>query len=292
MATTHPATRFSVVIPIADRDSGLVPKTLPSWLALGAEDVVIATDKPASQELWEAVAHVARACKSAESVRIVEVPRSDEYRFHQAFVRRSGFIAARHDAILTGDIDLIVKKEAARAATKVGSEGIGLVSLSKIGGVTGASGALRTVSFILMQKVSPPRFTGLYAVWRPFWLETEDDGIRKVRDPRVEGYPEAGVGILGEDTYLYLCMKRKYVCLHDNSIYAIDVKGFVEDLPKLQYEWGRRQAELRSLPEVIVASVLLAYPNLLRGFLRQRYQKARFIDIFAPGFRWSDLTGG
>jgi len=285
---TRSATQFSVVIPVADRDSDLVPRTLPSWLTLGADDVVIATDMPASRELREVVTHVARAYGAAESLRIVEVPRSDEYRFHQAFVRRSGFIAAKHDAILTGDIDLIVKKEAARVAAEVGTGGVGLVSISKIGKVTGIGGALRTVSFMLMQKLSPPRFTGLYAVWRPFWLETEDVGVRNIRDPRVEGYHEAGLGILGEDTYLYVCMKRKYACLHDNSISAIDVKGFVEDLPRLQYEWGRALAETSNLGMVSIASILLVYPNLLRGFMHQRAERKKFVDVFARDFVWTE----
>jgi hypothetical protein len=282
---------FSVVIPVANRDAGLVPRTLPSWLALGADDVVIATDKPASAELRDAVIKVVRARKAARFVTVIEVPRDSAYHFHQAFVRRSGFMAAAHDAILTGDIDLLVRKRAAKAAAKVGVGGVGLVSLSKLGGVTGASSALRTVSFLVMQKLNPPKFGGLYAFWRPYWLETEDYGVRLVRDPRIKGYPEAGLGILGEDTYLYLCMKRQYTCVHDNSVSAIDVKGFVEDLPRLQYEWGRALVGTRNAVEVAFASVFLAYPNLLRGFLRQRSEKRRLVDIFSPGFRWTGSEG-
>jgi hypothetical protein len=277
---------------VADRDAHLVPRTLPSWLALGSDDVVIATDRPTSAELRQTVSRVAGACRATNIVRMFEVPRNSGYHFHQAFVRRSGFMAARHDAILTGDIDLLVRRRAARAAAKVGVGGVGLVSMSKLGGVNRPSSALRTVSFFLMQKVNPPKFGGLYAFWRPFWLESEDYGIRLVRDPRTEGYPEAGLGILGEDTYLFLCMKRQYHCVHDNSICAIDVKGFVEDLPRLQYEWGKALVGSRSLAAMVVASVLLAYPNLLRGFLRQRSEKKKLVDVFAPGFRWTEPEVG
>ena len=253
---------------------------------------MVATDSPVSAELRQAVSRVAGACRATLTVRILEVPRNSGYHFHQAFVRRSGFMAARHDAILTGDIDLIVRRRAAKAAARVGVGAVGLVSLSKLGGMNRPSSALRAVSFLLMQKVKPPKFGGLYAFWRPFWLETEDYGIRLVRDPRTKGYPEAGLGILGEDTYLFLCMKRQYNCVHDNSVCAIDVKGFVEDLPRLQYEWGRALVGKRSLPVVIFASIMLAYPSLLRGFLRQKSQKKKLLDIFAPGFRWTGPADG
>jgi len=287
----NPTTPFSIVIPVANRDANLVPRTLPSWLALGADDVVLATDRPMSPELRLIISRVVRARRATDIVRMLEVPRDTAYRFHQAFVRRSGFMAAAHEAILTGDIDLIVRRRAAEAAARVGKGGVGLVSLSKIGGVKDASSTLRTVSFFAMQKLNPPKFGGLYAFWRPYWLETEDFGIRLVRDPRIKGYPEAGLGILGEDTYLYLCMKRSYTCIHDNSVCAIDVKGFVEDLPRLQYEWGRALVGTRNLSSVVLASVLLAYPNLLRGFLRQRSEKKKLIDIFSPGFRWTGADG-
>jgi len=66
------------------------------------------------------------------------------------------------------------------------------------------------------------------------------------------------------------------------------VKGFVEDLPRLQYEWGRALAETSNLGMVSIASILLVYPNLLRGFMHQRAERKKFVDVFARDFVWTE----
>ena len=275
---------------MANRDRRLLPRTLPSWLALGSDDVLIAADHPVDSALKDDATTIATSLGVPDSIKFIEVSADDRYRFHQAHVRRAGFLEAKHDAILTGDIDLVVKKSMVPAIAKVGTNGIGLVSFSKIRVVTSAAGAYRAVAFLLKQKLLPPKFVGLYAFWRPYWSETEDDGIRYLKNPRTQTYQTAGLGILGEENYLYICMKRSYRCLHINSAYALDLTGFVEDLPSLQFEWGRVIGESVGVAAGLVASETLAYPNLLRGCLAQRREKGRFVDVFANDFDWKELV--
>src|SRR5580692_5042478 len=112
---------FSIVIPIAERDVNLVHRTLPSWLALGSDDVVLSVDKPASQELLRAIASASPSPDVPNGVRIVEHERSEDWKFNQAGARREGFEQAAHDTILTGDIDLIVRRNVVDLTRLVGS---------------------------------------------------------------------------------------------------------------------------------------------------------------------------
>jgi hypothetical protein len=279
-------TPFSVVIPVAERDTELVPRTLPSWLGLGADDVVIATDKPVSPKLREVVSRVARTYRATETVRIIEVPNNSEYRFHQAFVRRSGFMAARHDAILTGDIDLIVRRNVLRLVTEVASGSVGLASCLRVPAPLNPHQFLRAEAYTFKQRFAPPIFTGLYAMWRPYWRETEDEGIRDLRDPRKDAYRAAGLGIIGEDTYLFVCMRKRYKCLNLGFVGAVALSRNVEDLPTEQFAWGRyMSAKGASLGAVVGASISFAYPHMLRGYVYQRSRKGEFFDPFLEDFK-------
>jgi len=276
---------FSVVLPISETDILLIRRSLPSWLALGSDDVVLSLDKPASPSLKREIRRVVTASSRAECVRTVETERTADWAFHQAHVRRAGFQQANHEAILTGDIDLIVMAGAAKMAKVVGKNGVGLASSLRVPAPSSMIQALRACSYLLKQKLIPPRFSGLYAMWRPYWRETEDQGIKNLRSPIVASYSAAGPGIVGEDTYLFICMRRRYKCVAFNKVYAIGLTRNVEDLPREQFSWGRYLAALGINPAMaLLAAISFAYPYLLQGYIYQRGASHGFKDPFAPGF--------
>lgn len=263
----------------------MIRRSLPSWLALGSDDVILSLDKPAPPVLLREIKRVAGVSSRADSVRTIETPREAGWAFHQAHVRRAGFREAAHDAVLTGDIDLIVRPGVRRLPELVGKNRVGLVSSARVPAPLRPSQALRACAFVLKQRLAPPKFSGLYAFWRPWWLETEDQGIRRLRTPTEAVYSSAGPGIVGEDTYLYICMKRAYKCLFSNQIGAIGLSRNVEDLPREQFSWGRYMAGLGYNSAIGVAtSIGFAYPYFLKGYLYQRSSSHEFIDPYGPGF--------
>ncbi len=273
---------FSIVIPIAERDVKLVRRTLPSWLSLGSDDIVLSIDKPATQDLLKAIASVS---PPSDVVKIVEVDPCSRWKFNQARARREGFQRAAHDVILTGDIDLIVRRNAIRLTEVVGNGEFGLASCLRVPAPLSASQTLRGLAYLLKEALLPPIFSGLYAFWRPFWRETEDTEIRNLLNPSKESYRSAGPGIIGEDTYLFICMRRKYRCCMLKEIGAIGLARNVEDVPLEQFSWGRYLAgKNTALPAVLVASVLFAYPYLMMGYLYQRQNKLPFHDPYQIGF--------
>jgi hypothetical protein len=263
-----------------------VTRTLPSWLGLGSDDIVLSLDYPAPVAVLDEVDRIAEAYGFSNSIRIVETRRDDSWRFHQAHARRMGFESAKHDSILTGDIDLLVRRPVSGLTQLVGPGKAGLASCLRVPAPTSALQVFRAWSYTLKQAVLPPIFSGLYAFWRPFWLETEDEGIKRLRNPARETYKDSGPGLVGEDTYLFICMRRAYPCICLQQIGAVSLNRNVEDLPPEQYSWGRYLASIHTpWPAAALASVAFAYPFLMMGYLHQRRNPISVSDPFSGRFR-------
>lgn len=277
-------TPFSVVIPVAAGDVGLIGRTLPSWLGVSNDEVIIVIDEDAPQSLASQITNVGERAASRTPLRVVKASRTHSWRFHQAYVRRVGFREARNDLIVTGDIDLIVRRNLGEILRGPGEDNVGLTSCIRLVAPNSPARVLRSVSYLVKQKLMPPLFSGLYAFWRPYWIETEDSGIERLGNARINEYATAGLGLVGEDTYLFACMKRRYRCLHRNAVGGISLTRNVEDLPKEQFAWGRYLAATGTESATsLAASIAFAYPHLLRGYLYQRNNPGAVADPFAAG---------
>ena len=275
--------KFSIVVPVKD-EVDLIPRTLPSYYTVNPSEVIICTDKPTPRKVRQVIQKVAVACDAQDITRIVEVERDLEWNFHQAHVRRTGFKKAKHDRILTVDIDLVINRNVLKALKLVGKNNIGLVSCSKfyypkslvdlwrIGAITFLR---RIVHRILDPFVEITMFTGLYAVWKPYWLDSEpEEKIKKHVNPKqfyrgeyAEGIPP-NVNPTGEDTHLRDCMLEKHRCIYLRDIGAIMLRDVYENVPYVQYMkgqyFGRRG---RSLLVSIGRAFLRAQPYYLMGHL-------------------------
>lgn len=277
---------FSIVIPVADRDLQMIHRTLRSWLALGSDDVILCVDKPASEPLFNEIERTSRSSRAGRVVRTLEVEQSSSWKFQQAHARRAGFEEAAHETILTGDIDLIIRREVLKVVDRVGNGSVGLVSCLRLPAPLSLPQLLRAEAYAFKQKLFPPAFSGLYAFWRPDWRATEDEGIRRLRSPAAGTNRVAGLGIVGEDTYLFICMRRRYQCVCLNLVGALGLSRNVEDLPSEQYSWGRYLAGKGSgIHTVVPGSIAFAYPYLLMGYLHQRRKDGEFRDPFGTDFR-------
>ena len=280
-------TDFSIVCPVKD-EVDLIPVTLPSFYAVSPTEVLLCLDKPAPTEVVNIIRRVAKQCDAEDKTRVIEVERNPEYRFHQAWVRRKGFLEANYDRILTTDIDLIINRNVLKAVEIVGKDNIGLVSLSKLHFPRGLVPFLRLMGEWILKKyvhrfaemyrgrgIAVTTFTGLYAIWRPYWLDSEDEGIKRLVNPKQK--LREGISIKwslrdfyapGEDTYLRDCMEKKHRVVYLPDIGAIVLSSPLEDHPDVQYMKGIYFAlKGRNLVGALARAFLRLQPYYLCGHL-------------------------
>ena len=274
--------KFSVVVPVKN-EVDLLMKTLQSYYAVDPSEVIICTDKPALRIVKKAVERVAAFSQAEDITKVIEVGRDPEWRFHQAHVRREGFHRSEYDRILTGDIDLVVNKNVHKALKLVGRSDVGLASLSKFRRPRNLQNfwSLTTVTFlrkVVHGLLDPVRatttFSGLYALWRPYWRESEpEEEIKRMVNPKQFYRGEKpdlknAYIVSGEDTFLRDHMLRKYRCVYLKDIGAIDLGVATEDLPYIQFMKGQYFARQgRSTLVSVGRAILRAQPFYLMGHL-------------------------
>lgn len=261
---------FSIVVPVKD-EVDLIPTTLSSYYAVNPSEVIICTDKPTPRKVRRVVQKVAVACDALDITRIVEVERDPEYKYHQAWVRRTGFRKAKYDRILTVDADLVINKKVLKAVELVGKDNIGLVSCSKKYPYKGIQKIWRMITQKIVNLVYPIRFTGLYAIWRPYWLDSEDKGIKRLRSPKkiMDGSFEEVV--FGEDVYLHNCLIKKHKGVYLRDVGAVCLTADAQDKPYVQFQSGRYFASRNyNIFQILAKSVLYLRFHVMLGWLYEK----------------------
>jgi len=285
--------KFSVVVPVKD-EVDLIRQTLWSYYAVEPSEVLICTDKPCAKNVRKVINEIAESYHMKDITRIIEVERDPKWNFHQAHVRRTGFKKAKYDRILTVDIDLVINRNVLRALKLVGKNNVGLVSCSKFRYPKSLVDLWRTGTITFLRKIVHGMldpfmeitiFSGLYALWRPFWLDSEpEEKIKKLVNPKqfyrgeYAGEVPADVDPTGEDTHLRDCMLEKHRCIYLRDIGAIMLRDVYEDVPYVQFMKGqyfRRRG--RSLLVSVGRAFLRAQPHYLAGYLRTE-KMLRFND--------------
>jgi len=250
---------FSIVLPIKS-EYQFVKRCLMSCYAINPDELIICLDDPPDQKTLQEINRIADKQGWADKTKIITIPKNPEFHFHQAWVRREGFRKAKHDRILTVDVDTIINKNVLKALSLVGKDDVGFVSCSTSHTKNGFLGLWRHIAFKIANKSSPPRFTGLYALWRPYWLDSEDDNIKNLEDARkVKG----GLALIGEDAYLHNCMQTKHKCVHLSEYGGYCMRNDCNDLPNVQFEIGRHYTKTYKTPQVLLRSIMFARPHLL-----------------------------
>lgn len=264
--------KFSLVCPIKD-EVHLIPKTLPSFYKLNPAEVVLCLDNPEPPTVVDTVNEVAEAYNMEDKTRIIGVEHRDDYVYQQAWIRRKGFLSAEHDRILNTDIDLCLNKNVLKAVELVGKNDIGLASLSKAkpsNTFTNTYTRLLRYYTILRAKA---RFSGLYALWRPYWLDSEPEhkikrfiGVKQVW--RGEHNMYNGGAPRGEDSILNVYMKQKH-----RTVNLLDIGGTVLRENKEYLQWFQRvrgrygRAKGESVRYAVLHALLRGEPAYLKGYL-------------------------
>jgi len=276
---------WSAVVPVYN-EIELMRRTLPSWFKCNPSELILAVDDPTPEGVEETFWLIAEKYPSVDG-RIVKVKKSPEWKFHQANVRRTAFKKAKNDIILTGDIDLVLfKRPILKAINLVGKNNIGLVSLNKFRFPHSVSEFMFTLNEQLLRKLlhgifdrvmTTTTFTGLYAFYRPYWLETEkEEEIKKLVNPkqvlRGELFREQEISnVVGEDTFLRDAMQTKYRCVYLRDVGAIDLRTGLENLKYIQYHKGAYFAcKERKLITALGRAILRFQPYYLIGYLDKK----------------------
>lgn len=245
--------KFSIVCPIKN-EINLIPITLPSFYALNPSEVILCLDKTANKDIIRIIKKVAKAHNAENITKIIKVEKNPEYKFHQAWVRRKGFLIAENDLILTTDIDIILNPKI-REYLNLIQGNVKLISFSKISyPITFRS----AIAWLIQKFYYHKSFTGLYAFSKSAWLETEDFvSLKKI--PR------------GEDTHLHNCLTKKYKDKFISDIKNINLRP--KETKKYQFLLGWNRWKIRKTPlwRIILSSFLYIRPYLLIGYLKARF---------------------
>ncbi len=271
---------FSIVLPVKS-ESRLLRKSLPPCFGARPEEVIVCLDDPPHEESIREAKRIACRFGFANRTKIVTVAKNPDYRFHQAWVRREGFRRAKHDRILTVDVDILLNKNVLKAVTLVGKDNVGLVSCTTLHSIKGPLGLWRASVHRLASQFRQPALTGLYAIWRPYWLDSENEGIKQLQDARVMNV-KGSLTLIGEDTYLCNCIRVKHRCIHLADIGGYSLRDDCNDRPSIQFEIGRYYAEKGcGFGKVLLKSLALARIHYIRGYLYQKERKEP-IPTFNP----------
>lgn len=275
----------------------ILERSLPSFYNVEPDEVIICTDDPSPKIVVDTIKRIAKRYHMTERTIIHPVPHNPEYSYHQAWVRRSGFLIAKNDFLLVTDIDLELNKNILNAINLVGKNNIGMVSLSKfrypidVKSFLRAFGymSLRLSYFIILQRIKAKKsgeglrmtlFTGLYALYRPYWLDSEDEGVKKMVPSAwkqdLSKKVDQDAYMVGEDNYLRDCMEKKHLVVYLTRIGAVVIDRDKHSHQGIQFQRGRYNAKQgRSLLGAIVHTILHVEPGYFRGYLseRKRIQK-------------------
>jgi ubiquinone/menaquinone biosynthesis C-methylase UbiE len=272
--------KFSIVLPVCD-DYQLLRRSLSACYGVGPDEVIVCLDDPPHEETLRESERIATKLGFESRTRIVTISKNPDYRFHQAWVRREGFRKAKHDRILTVDVDVVINKNVLKPIMLVGEDDVGLASCTTLHSIGGPFGLWRAVAHLFASRVYPPALTGLYALWRPYWLDSENEGIKQLEDPRTT-QAKGSLALIGEDAYLCNCMRAKHRCVHLADIGGYSIRPDCNDRSSVQFEIGRYYAERGcGLDTVLLRSFALARFHYLLGYAYQKSRKET-IPTFEP----------
>jgi hypothetical protein len=245
---------FSIVCPIRD-EVDLIPITLPSFYSTNPSEVVLCLDKPAPQKVVDVIEKVTDLLGVTRITKIIEVEHDKEYNWQQAHIRRTGFLKASNDIILTSDIDLVLDPRINNYLSLIKND-VGLVSFNKVAYPPTIRSAIGNA---VQQFWKHESFTGLYAFSRKAWLETEDIEHLKHQITRAE------------DTHLDYYLTKKYKSRFIGNLKNLCLRP--KEGRQYQYMQGVNRWLIRrqSLVRMILTSIIYFRPYAIVGYMHAKH---------------------
>ena len=277
--------RFSIVVPVKDEVDFLFPNLI-SLCKLNPSEIIVCTDAPTPKNIAYLLKIFSHKFDKGKIIRVLPVSRNKEYLFHHAWVRRCGFRAAKNDIILTSDVDLVVSKIVLKGFRLIGKNNVGMVTFAKLR-VTERSlssfARLITITLMRLLHISLFRhvyegkilsgFTGLYWLYRPYWIDTKGESIKSLPSPTFKVLPplKEVIHTLGEDDHLKNQMIKKHKVVYIARIGATVQSDERPHEKVRQIMNGRFDARKgRSMFGVLVHALFYIEPSYFRTYLAEK----------------------
>lgn len=250
---------WSFVLPVKN-EYELMKRTFTPALNLQPSEVVLCLDEPPPKKI------ISYARKKTQAygipLNIITVTKDPPWRFHQAHVRREGYLATQYDFILTADVDIILKRNVLEGLRHIGRDNIAMVSFAKESLPYSPTSFFRCMSKKITHRLHPSGFSGLYWLFKPYYLNILPlDTIKAISN--------------GEDTLLKHLIDDSdlYRRIHFKDVGGFDLRPANEALTTSQFrrgvwfsqkEYNSRKVGLR---RTMIQSLLYLEPHVLRGFV-------------------------
>lgn len=245
--------KFSVVMPIHNEEKYL-PYSLPSTYRLKPDEVVLIFDRCTDESL-KLSKRIAKTLDYYQSTKFVELDEpAPGWASRKAFLRRQGYKLTENDVILNVDADFYLDPMIREHLQRIGRNGVGLISF----GFLDKPYSIRTFIKRAITQVSPFKgLAGLFAFSKKAWLETEN--------------PESAKRILiSEDSYLCLCIARKYRKEYFNTktLHLRPNENTRRHYLRGVAYW--KDVQEPSTIKMLLHSIMMIRPAVLKGYLHAK----------------------
>lgn len=274
---------FSIIF--RDRELEFIKKTIPSAIKLNPGELLFGIDKGAK---LESISVLKNICKENNFDRytIVEVEKSDDWKFQLAKVTWDCYKQAKFDKILYCDVDNDLNSKIMLGYDQIGKDDLALVTFLKKLPMNSISDFIRYITYrldIARRSFAP---TGLYWIYRPYFFDNVTlDDYKKIHN--------------GIDIYLMdkILKRRKHKIITHKIIGAkcFDIQS--NDYPWRQFQSGvwygaNKHRLLEYITEEhkkthsklsLATRIIYSHPMLIALIKYLFYQHPYFLK----GYRWA-----
>lgn len=207
------------------REREFAKLSIPSAVALKPTEMVVGIDDgPGAEGLEEYVLSLGGGFKG---LRVVRVPRSDEWQFPLSNAIWNCYKSCRYDAALVFDVDTVLRQTVMKGRNLVGRDNTAVVSFTKRLLCRTAGDCVRYMTYRMRVMRDSYVFAGTYWVWLPYYFNAVDrEGLSKIAN--------------GIDTYMIHAIDRdgrySITTLKDIGVRCLDYEN--EFYPWRQYSDG------------------------------------------------------
>lgn len=155
------------------RERKFAERSIPSAISLNPDEFVIGVDAPADKSLVDLVHNLCRQ-HDFKDYRILEVPRSAEWKLQLANIIWHCYKICKHDRILAFDVDSVLRPAVMRGLDVVGRDNNAVVSFTKKLLIKTLGDLVRHIFYRLRIRCTSFVFSGIYWIYRPSYYAAVD----------------------------------------------------------------------------------------------------------------------
>jgi len=268
---------FTVLLAIrgTKKEKEFYKKSIKSAINLNPDEIIIAVDYPFPTDWKERIIEVFHKT-NFRKFRIIEVEKSDEWKFQLAKVVWEVYRASSNDRIYHFDIDSEVRPTILIGLEKIGKDNVAVISFTKRTRLKSIPDLIRYISYRIRVRTASNVFSGNYWVYRPFYYEIISmEASQKIIN---------GIDILLTEE-IYRQDKFKLVTRKEIGVNSFDIQNEEYDWRQFQVGvWyfahrktfydemetshqGRGKLYKRPLLFMIIKSFVYLRMNILKGYI-------------------------